>query len=81
MPEPSTQVKVPFEKFVQLVATHDFEAVMSKHANEDIVLSTSLLTDLANAYPEDSMQKTKTPVMLILGVIIGIVVTYLILRL
>lgn len=74
------KVKVKFEKFVQLVATHDFEEVMKKHAEEDIVMSTNLLTDLANAHVEEEGHGKKIPIFLIVGIIIGIVATYLIIR-
>jgi hypothetical protein len=73
-------VKVKFEKFVQLVATHDFEEVMKKHGDDDIILNSNLLTDLASAHQdeEDGFGK-KLPLILVIGVVIGIVVTYLIL--
>lgn len=79
--EPGEKVKVKFDKFVQLVATHDFEEVMKQHAEEDIILSTNLLTDLANAHEEaEPASKSKLPVIFIVGIIVGVVVTYLILR-
>jgi len=79
-PEPGEKVKVKFEKFVQLVATHDFEEVMKGHANEDIILSTNLLTDLANAHEEEPPQGRKTPIIFIVGIIIGVAVAYLVIR-
>lgn len=78
--EPGEKVKVKFEKFVQLVATHDFEGVMKAHAHEDIIVSTNLLTDLANAHEEAGDHNKKMPIVLIIGVLIGVVVTYLIIR-
>lgn len=78
--EPGEKVKVKFEKFVQLVATHDFEGVMKGHANEDIILSTNLLTDLANAHEEEPTQSRKTPIIFIVGIIIGVAVAYLVIR-
>ncbi len=79
--EPSEKVKVKFEKFVQLVATHDFEDVMKRHAEEDIILSTNLLTDLANAHEEQEPQSgKKLPIIFIIGIIIGVVLTYLVIR-
>jgi len=79
--EPSTKVKVHFDKFVQLIATHDFESVMQKYGKEDIVLSTNLLTELANAYPQEERSSTKMPAVLIVGIIIGVIATYVIVRL
>lgn len=79
--EPSDKVKVKFEKFVQLVATHDFEEVMKKHAESDIILNSNLLTDLASAHQEEEQKRDpKLPIFLVIGVIIGVVITYLILR-
>lgn len=78
--EPSEKVKVKFEKFVQLIAMHNFEEVMKKHAEADIILNTNLLTDLANAHMEEQPSGRRLPIMFIVGIIIGIVVTYLLLR-
>lgn len=78
--EPGEKVKVKFEKFVQLVATHDFEEVMKRNAEEDIILSTNLLTDLANAHEEEQGQGKKLPIIFIIGIIIGVVLTYLVIR-
>lgn len=78
--EPGEKVKVNFEKFVHLVATHDFEEVMKKHEGEDIIVSTNLLTDLANAHEEEPDHSRKIPIFFIVGIIVGIVVTYLIVR-
>lgn len=78
--EASDRVKVRFDKFVQLVATHDFEGVMQKHGEEDIILSTNLLTDLANAHEEEESGGKKVPIFLIVGILIGVVITYLLVR-
>lgn len=79
--EPGEKVKVKFENFVNLVATHDFEEVMDKHGGEDIILSTNLLTDLANAHQEPDNPAKKIPIYVVVGILIGIVVTYLLIRL
>lgn len=79
--ELSSQVKVPFDKFVQLVATHDFESILDKHPNEEIVMSTSLLTDLANAHEEQETEdQSKLPLFFVVGLAIGIVITYLLIK-
>lgn len=79
-PEPSEKIKVKFEKFISLVATHNFEEVMRKHGGEDIVLSTNLLTDLASSHEEDPPEGKKLPIIFIVGIIVGVVVTYLLIR-
>lgn len=79
--EPGDKVRVNFEKFVQLVATHDFEEVMKAHAKEDIILSTNLLTDLANAHEEDEpSSSSRLPIIFAVGMLLGIVIAYIIIR-
>lgn len=78
---PSDAVKVKFSKFIQLVATHDFEEVMKQHGDEDVAISGDLLTDLANSHEEASRdQGRKLSIILLAGIIIGIVITYLVTR-
>ncbi|MEK7528665.1 MAG: hypothetical protein AAB592_02780 [Patescibacteria group bacterium] len=77
---PGESVKVKFGNFVQLVATHDVEEVLKKHENDDIVVSTNLLTDLANAHEEGDTHQSKLPVIFMIGIILGIVVTYVIIQ-
>lgn len=79
-PEPSDKIKVKFEKFVQLVATHDFEGVLKKYSEEDIIMSSNLLTDLASAHEEVETHSQRIPVWVVSGIIVGIIITYLILR-
>lgn len=78
--EPGERIKVKFEKFVQLVATHDFEGALKKHADEDIIVNSNLLTDLANSHEEEAGEGKKFSIFLIVGIIIGIVISFLILR-
>lgn len=67
--EPDNKVKVKFEKFVNLIANHAFEDVIDKHAHQEIIISTDLLTDLANASEDKSGPKWL--LMLVLGIVIG----------
>lgn len=75
----SDRVKVKFDKFITLVATHTYEDVLRKNADEDVIISTNLLTDLANAHEEPKGDK-KIVVIFAVGIAIGIVLTWLILR-
>jgi len=75
----SDRVKVKFDKFITLVATHTYENVLRKNADEDVVISTNLLTDLANAHEEPKGDK-KVVVIFAVGISIGIILTWLILR-
>lgn len=71
-------IKVKFDKFVMLVASRDFLSVLEKNKNEDIILSSNLLTDLAGAVEEKS--EKKTPVIFLVGLAIGVIVTYLLIN-
>jgi len=66
---PNNKVKVKFDKFVNLVATHAYEEVFEEHADEEIIISTDLLTDLANSH-EDKGEK-KMPLIFVAGIILG----------
>ncbi len=71
------KVKISFAKFVNLVANHAYEEVVERHVDSDVIISTDLLADLANAR-EDKDDK-KYP-LLILGAILGAVVVWFILK-
>lgn len=79
-PSLSEFVKVKFSKFVQLVASHDFEEVMKDRGEEEVLVSPNLLTDLANAHEEASGDTRKLPVMFLIGIILGIIITYLVMQ-
>lgn len=78
--EPGELVKVRFDKFVQLVATHNFEQVLKDHAEEDIVMNSNLLMDLASAH-EDTDDSKKQSMMIGVGVMIGLVVALVLFKL
>lgn len=75
---PGEKIKIKFANFVNLVASHNFQKVVDKHHDEDVVVSTNLLADLANAH-EDKEEK-KLPVIFAVGLIAGIILTYLLFR-
>lgn len=75
---PKDLIKVKFEKFVQLVASKDFFAVLERNKNEDIVLSSNLLTELASAVEEKT--EKKSPVIFLVGLAIGVIITYLLIK-
>jgi hypothetical protein len=70
----SNYVKVTFGRFVALVANHSFVEVVERNENEEVILSTNLLTDLANA--RRFSPNTKGPVMIIGGIVFGILLGY-----
>ncbi len=72
---PKETVKVKFSKFVQLVANHDFGDVVDANANEEIIMSSNLLTELAGAH--DQRGEKKIPLVFLVGIAIGVVLTYI----
>ena len=76
--KPYTKVKVKFDKFVNLIASHAYEEIFDKHVDDDIIISTDLLTDLANAHEEKSDRKM--PMIFLVGIILGVGLTWLLLR-
>ena len=74
----TNQVTVNFAKFVQLVANHSFIDIVDKNADEEVVVSGNLLTDLANAH--DRTKEKRMPLMFVAGLVIGIILTYIILK-
>ena len=72
------RVKVKFDKFVNLIATHAYEEIFDKYNDEDVIVSTDLLADLANAHEEKQMGKTHF--LFLFGILLGIVVTYFLMK-
>lgn len=75
-----TRVKISFAKFVQLVLNHSFEEVVEKNQDAEIIISTNLLSDLANAHPESEEQKKIPIILFIVGLGLGIVFTYFLVK-
>ena len=73
------KVRIKFDKFVTLVATHTYEDILRKNADEDVIVSTNLLTDLANAHEEETGGK-KLPILFAAGIVLGILIAWLIFR-
>ena len=75
--KPYDKVKVNFEKFVTLIANHDIEGVFEKHIDEDVIVSTDLLADLANSH--EDVKENKVPAVFFVGLLIGIALTWFLL--
>ncbi len=73
--EPSSLVKVNFDRFVVLVASRSFMEVVERNKDEEVVISTNLLTDLANA--KRSAPETKMPLIFIGALSLGILLGYI----
>ncbi len=70
----SDYVKITFDRFVTLVANHSFLDVVERNKDEDVILSTNLLTDLANA--RRFSPSTRGPVMVLAGIVVGVLLGY-----
>jgi len=73
-----TKIKIKFEKFVNLVATHAYEDLFAKYKDEDVVVGADLLTDLANAHG-DKDEKSVSGIF-IFGAIIGAIAVWFLLK-
>lgn len=71
-------VKITFARFVQLVANHSFIDMVDKNADQPVIVSGNLLADLANAH--DRTSERRLPMMFVGGLVIGIVITYLLVK-
>ncbi|MCD6109941.1 hypothetical protein J7J83_04250 [bacterium] len=71
------KVKVSFDNFVKLVVNHNYEDVIDKNKEEDVIVSSNLLADLANAHEQE--EERRIPAIFIIGVLLGIVITYILL--
>jgi hypothetical protein len=74
---PNDKVKISFAKFVNLVANHAYEEVVERHTDSEIIISTDLLADLANA--REDREDKKYP-LLLAGAILGALVVWFILK-
>ncbi|MFT7183882.1 MAG: hypothetical protein ACI9QC_000207 [Oceanicoccus sp.] len=72
----SDYVKITFDRFVALVANHSFSDVVENNRNEEVIISTNLLTDLANS--RRFVPSTKVPLMILGGIVVGILAGYFI---
>ncbi len=73
---PHSKVKVKFDKFVNLIANHAYEEIFERHREDDIIIETDLLTDLANAHEEKSDKKV--PFLFIGGILLGAILMWVI---
>jgi hypothetical protein len=72
----SDYVKITFGRFVELVANHSFEEVVERNQDEDVIMTTNLLTDLANS--RRFSPNAKGPIMVLGGLLLGVLIGYFI---
>ena len=71
-------VRVKFDKFASLVAAHANPELIEHCRDEDVIVSTNLLTDLANSGKSDDSKKI--PMIFLIGIVLGIGLTWLLLK-
>ncbi|KKP40153.1 MAG: hypothetical protein UR28_C0002G0010 [Candidatus Peregrinibacteria bacterium GW2011_GWF2_33_10] len=77
--EPSTKVKIKFGKFVELVAKHSFLEIIENNADQEVVIDSNLLADLANADEPKDLEYPKWA-FVVAGVVLGAILVYIILK-
>ena len=75
-PDAAAYVKVTFGRFVDLVSGKNFSDVVMRNKDEEIIMSTNLLTDLAN--DRRMLPTLRGGVMALIGVLLGILFGYFI---
>ncbi len=78
---PNDKVKIKFDKFVNLIASHAYEDIVAKHSDDDVIISTDLLADIANAHDEEETDSGhKVPLIFVIGIALGIALTYILFK-
>lgn len=73
--EPLDVIKVKFGSFVQLLTNRDLSAAIEANANEELIMKSNLLTELAST--DDRRQERKVPLVFLIGIAIGVVLSYI----
>lgn len=79
--EPATvndKVKIHFSALVRLIASHNFDKVLERRSDDEIILPADLLADLASDHDEPTTNYM--PFIFVGGVVAGAVVSYLIFK-
>jgi len=77
VPDAAEKVKVSFGNFARLVSNRNFEDVIEDNKDEDVIVSSNLLADLANSNENEG--ERRIPAVFVVGVLMGIVITYILL--
>lgn len=72
---PRDLIKVRFGTFVNLVANHDMDEVVAENAEKELIMEANLLTELASS--RDQREERKVPLVFLVGIAIGVVLTYI----
>lgn len=72
---PRDLIKVRFGTFVNLVAYHDMDEVVAENAEKELIMEANLLTELASS--RDQREERKIPLVFLVGIALGVVLTYI----
>ncbi|MBI5754937.1 hypothetical protein HZA41_01820 [Candidatus Peregrinibacteria bacterium] len=72
------KVKIHFSALVRLIASRNFDKVLERRANDEIILPADLLADLASDHDEPSTNYM--PFIFVGGLLAGAVISYFILK-
>ena len=78
MPKPGDKVRISFERFVQLIASHNFDKILEKRKDDELIMGADLLADLASVHEEND--NNKIPLIFIGGIILGAVLAYFLIK-
>lgn len=73
--EPVDVIKVKFSTFVQLLTNRDLVEAIEANANEELIMKSNLLTELASA--DNKREERKVPLVFLIGIAIGVVLSYI----
>jgi hypothetical protein len=68
-------IKVKFGTFVQLISNRDIQDLFEANADKNIIMHSDLLTELASS--RDKREERKIPLVFLVGIAIGVVLTYI----
>ena len=68
-------IKVKFGTFVNLISNRDLEDIFEANVDQNIVMSSNLLTEMASS--RDKREERKIPLVFLVGIAIGVVLTYI----
>ena len=68
-------IKVRFGTFVNLIANRDLEEVFTQNAEQQLIMNSNLLTELASS--KDRREEKRIPIVFLVGIAIGVVLTYI----
>ena len=73
--EPLDVIKVKFSTFVQLLTNRDLIEAIEANADEELIMKSNLLTELASA--DNKREERKVPLVFLIGIAIGVVLSYI----